>query len=101
VPDNGQAVASLILGAGGLFLLLTSFGMFVFLSLPASILAWVFGVKGRNRVDRGETPKHRGLAQAGIVTGIVGVVGAVLAVALWIALIATGIALEETDLLAR
>ena len=37
-------------------------------------------------MDRGETPKHRGLAQAGVVIGIISVVLAVLATIGWIAL---------------
>ena len=39
--------------------------------------------RGRSRVDRGETPKHRGLAQAGFIVGIVSLVLSVLATAFW------------------
>jgi Domain of unknown function (DUF4190) len=87
-PGNGQAIASLCLGAGGLFMLLTGFGVLFFLNLPCSILAWVFGVIGKRRVDRGETDQHRGLAQAGLIMGIIGTVLGLVALAAWIVFIA-------------
>jgi len=78
-------------------MLLFSFGMFFFLSLPMSVLAWIFGVQGKRRVDRGETAQHRGLAQAGLVTGIVGVVLGLLAIVGWVLVIVFTSALEETE----
>jgi hypothetical protein len=39
---------------------------------------------GKAKVRRGETPKHGGLAQAGFVCGIVGLILAVLATLFWI-----------------
>jgi hypothetical protein len=51
----------------------------------------VLGVRGRRRVDRGETHEHRGRAQAGMILGIVGVVLGVLAIIGW----ALAIALSE------
>ena len=41
------------------------------ISVACAALGIYYSRKGRARVDRGETPKHRGVAQAGFVTGIV------------------------------
>ena len=85
-PGNGQAIAALILGIVGLLLVVTGLGFLFVFSLPCSILAWVFGVQGKRRVDRGETAEHRGLAQAGFIMGVVGVGLAALAIVAWIVL---------------
>jgi hypothetical protein len=78
-PDNGPAVAGFVCSivAAGL-LLMTVF----FSSIVSVVLAAVgihFSRKGRQKVRRGETMKHQGLAQAGFVTGIVTLVIASLA----------------------
>jgi hypothetical protein len=88
-PGNGQAVAGFILALSALGLLAFSFGLLFILALPCAVLAIVFGRKGRARVDAGETAKHRGIAQAGFVIGIVSVVLSLLSAAGWIALIAS------------
>ena len=44
-------------------------------------------------MDRGETPKHRGMAQAAFITGIVGLVLSLLATAFWILILV----LYQTD----
>lgn len=87
-PGNGPAVAGLSLALSASALLMISAGLFFVLSLPCAILAIVFGRKGRLKVDAGETEKHRGLAQAGFVIGIVTLVLSLLAAAGWIALLA-------------
>ncbi len=71
VPDNGQAVAGFVVSAIGGGLLLVSFGLSSIISVVCSIFGIVYSRRGRARVDRGETPKHRGLAQAGFIIGIV------------------------------
>lgn len=62
---NGMAIASLVLGIlwiGGL----------------GSVLAVIFGYLGKNQINAsGGTESGRGLAIAGIVLGIVGIVGAI------------------------
>jgi hypothetical protein len=83
-PGNGQAIAAFILGLISLVMLAFTLGFFFFVSLPCAIVAIFLGRIGRRRVDEGETPKHRGLAQAGFVTGIVGTVLSVLATVGWI-----------------
>jgi len=96
VPDNGQAVAGFIFSLVGVGLLVISFGLSSIVSLGCSITGVVCGRNGKRKVDRGETPKHRGLAQAGFIIGWVGVGLAVLATAGWIVAIAAG-ALDESS----
>ncbi len=84
-PGNGNAVAALVLGIVGLGILLSSIGLGAPLSLAVGIVAIVIGRRGRNAVDSGQTRKHRGLAQAGFILGIVTVVLSVLAGGGWIA----------------
>lgn len=74
VPDNGQAVAGFVVSATGGGLLLISFGLSTIISVVCSIFGIVYSRRGKARVDRGETPKHRGLAQAGFIVGIVSLV---------------------------
>ena len=59
------------------------FGLVFVFNLPASIAAWVLGVKGKRNVDTGRTGEHRGQAQWGLVLGIIGVVIGVLAIVGW------------------
>jgi hypothetical protein len=83
-PDNGPAVAGFVLSlvAGGL--LLFSVGLSSIVSVVCAAFGIVYSRRGRRKVDAGETPKHRGLAQAGYITGIVVVVLSVLATAFWL-----------------
>jgi hypothetical protein len=83
VPDNGAAVAGLSLSitAGGLLLL--SVGTSTIISIVCAVLGIHYSRKGRERVDRGETPKHRGVAQAGYVTGLVTLGLSILCTVLW------------------
>ena len=86
-PGNPQAIIALVLGCAGLFMFLVgSLGLLFFLNLPCSVAAWILGVQGKRRVDRGETLEHRGLAQAGIVTGVIGVVLGALGIVGWVLL---------------
>ena len=81
---NGHAVAALTLGIAGLVLFVASgFGLVFVLNLPCSVLAWVFGVRGMRRADRGEGVHQRGMARAGMVLGVVGTVVGVMAVVAW------------------
>ena len=83
-PGNGHAVASLSLGIAGLVLFFASgFGLVFILNLPCSILAWMFGVTGMRRVDSGETTARRGMAQAGMLLGVIGTVIGGLAIVAW------------------
>jgi len=83
-PGNGHAVAALSLGIAGLVLFVVSgFGLVFILNLPCSILAWMLGVTGMRRVDRGETTARRGMAQAGMLLGVIGTIIGGLAILAW------------------
>jgi hypothetical protein len=64
-------------------------------SLPISIAAWIAGVQGRKRVKSGQTATGDGLAHAGQILGIVGVVLGVVGMIVWVALIASGLDLDD------
>jgi hypothetical protein len=83
VPDNNPAIAGFVLSLVAAGLLLITGGLSSILSVGCAIAGIVYSRKGRKRVDSGETPKHRGLAQAGFIIGIVTLVLAALATAFW------------------
>ena len=85
----------MVLGAIGVVLVLFTAGAGFLFSLPVSIAAWIVGAHGRKRVARGETTTGDGLAHAGVILGIVGVVLGVVGMVVWIALIASGLDIEE------
>jgi hypothetical protein len=90
VPGNSQAIAGFVLSVVGATLLVVSFGLSSIVSIILAVLGIVFSIKGRNNVDEGRTPKHRDLARAGFITGIVTLVLTVLATAAWIAVAVVG-----------
>lgn len=76
IPVQAQgngAVASLVLGIVGLSLLLISFGLLSFLTLPVSATGWGLGRSARRAADSRGVPRPAA-AQAGEVLGIVGTV---------------------------
>ena len=77
-PSNAYAVASVSLSVTGLLLLVSFLGILI-VNLPCSIAGWACGRKARDR------PGHQGIAQAGVVCGIVGTVLGVLTTAGWLA----------------
>jgi hypothetical protein len=84
VPDNGVAVTGFVLSLVAAGLLLISVGLSSIVSVVCSGLGIFYSHKGRQRVDRGETPKHRGLAQAGFITGIVTLGFSLVATLAWV-----------------
>ena len=90
VPDNGQAIVGFVFSIVSVGLLVISFGLSSIVSVGCAITGIVCSRNGKKKVDRGETPKHKGLAQAGYIVGWVGLVLAILATAGWILLIAFG-----------
>jgi hypothetical protein len=96
VPDNGQAVAGFVFSLVGVGLLVISFGLSSILSLGCAITGVICSRNGKRKVAAGETPKHRGLAQAGFIIGWVGVGLSILATAGWIIAIAAG-AIDESS----
>jgi len=79
-------VAGFVLSVTSGALLLLSIGLSTIVSVVCAGLGVFYSRRGRARVDRGETPKHRSLAQAGFITGIVSLVLSLLATAFWGAL---------------
>lgn len=88
-PTNGAAVAALALGIAGIVVTLFFLGFLFIVSIPCSIAAWIFGVKGKkvaapDPMAEPQRPGGRGMAQAGLICGIVGLVLAVLAIIFWV-----------------
>lgn len=90
-PGNDVAVASLTTAGCSIGALVLTAGIVAPLSLIASIIAVVLGVKGKNAVDAGKTRMHRDVARAGFWVGILGIVLSVLAAAAWVALVLLGV----------
>jgi hypothetical protein len=86
-PANNPAVVGFVLAVTGPALLVVSFGLSSIFSALCSGFAILYSLRGRRRVDQGLTPQHRGLAQAGFIIGIVGLILALFATAGWIALL--------------
>jgi hypothetical protein len=83
-PDNGQAVAGFVFSIVSLGLLVISAGLSSIVSVGCAIAGIICGRNGKRKVDRGETPKHRGLAQAGFIVGWVSLALSILATIGWI-----------------
>jgi hypothetical protein len=90
-PGNSEAVAALVLGIVAV-VMVVPLGFFL-VTLPIAVIcgviAIVLGRTGRRKVDRGETRRNRGQAQAGFamgiiatVLGLIGIVGFVLLILL-------------------
>ena len=76
-PENNQAIAGFVL------------------SLGCAIAGMILGRKGVNRVDAGETPRHRGLGQAGFWTGLAGLILSLIATAAWVAVLIAALTDDE------
>ncbi len=83
MPDNGQAVAGFVFSVVAVGLLVLSFGLSTILSLGCAITGIVCSRNGKRKVETGQTPKHRGLAQAGVIIGWVGLGLSILAIVAW------------------
>jgi hypothetical protein len=88
-PDNSPAVAGFIVAITSVGLLLVSFGFLAPITLIGSTVSIFVSRNGIKKVERGETNKNKDLARWGFWLGIVGVVFATLAIAVWIAVIAS------------
>ena len=91
VPDNGQAVAGFVFSIVAVGLLFISAGLSTVVSIGCAITGIVCSRNGKRRVARGETPKHKGLAQAGFIIGWVALGLSILATLFWILAIAGGL----------
>ena len=95
-PPNNDAVAGFTCGIIGASLLFFTGGLSTVVSLVLGIVAIPYSRKGKRNVDEGRTPKHRSLANAGYVIGIVTVVLSLLAIVAWV-LIFTLVDWDEID----
>ncbi|MCW2743752.1 MAG: hypothetical protein JWM48_302 [Mycobacterium sp.] len=82
-PRNGFGIAALVLGILALIFCWTIVGGILF-----GILAIIFGILGRGRARRGEA-SNGGLALAGLITGAVGLVLAVVFAVVGVGLVAS------------
>jgi hypothetical protein len=94
-PENNQAIAGFVLSLVSLGLLVVSLGLSSVVSLGLAIGGMIFGRKGVNKVDAGETPRHRGLGQAGFWIGLAGLILSLIATAAWVAVLVA--ALTDDD----
>jgi hypothetical protein len=94
-PDNNQAIAGFVLSLVSLGLLVVTLGLSSIISLGCAIAGMILGRKGVNRVDAGETPKHRGLGQAGFWTGLAGLILSLIATAAWVAVLVAALTDDE------
>jgi hypothetical protein len=95
VPDNGQAVAGFVFSLVSLGLLVISAGLSTIVSIGCAIAGIVCSRNGKKKVDAGETPKHRGLAQAGFIIGWVSLALSILATVAWALVLGLAIADED------
>jgi hypothetical protein len=94
-PENNQAIAGFVLSLVSLGLLVVSLGLSSVVSLGLAIGAMIFGRKGVRRVDAGETPKHRGLGQAGFWIGLASLILSLIATAAWVAVLVAALTDDE------
>ena len=97
VPDNGPAVVGFVFSLVSVGLLVISAGFSSVISIACAIIGIVYSRKGKRKVEAGETPKHRGLAQAGFIVGWVSLGLSVLATIAWGLVLAFAIADDNWD----
>ena len=81
---NNDAVAGFTCAIIGISLLFFTGGLSTAVSLILGIVAISYARRGKLNVEEGRTPKHRGLAGAGVVIGIVTIVLSVIATIGWV-----------------
>jgi hypothetical protein len=89
-PPNNDAVAGFSCAIVGISLLFFSGGLSTVVSLILGVVAIPYSRKGKRNVEEGRTPKHKSLASAGFVIGIVTIVLSVLATIAWILVFTLG-----------
>ncbi len=87
IPDNGAAMAGFVLSMVAAGLIVISVGISSIVSIVCAGLGIYYSRQGKQRVERGETPKHGSLAQAGFITGIITLVVSLLATLFWVLMI--------------
>lgn len=86
-PTNTYAMGGLIVSGASLGLLIFTAGILAPLTLIGSIVGTVLGHKGKTDFDQGKAVQQRDEGLAGFWMGIAGIILAVLAIAIWVAVI--------------
>jgi hypothetical protein len=92
---NRAALWGIWLGITGVALLLLSLGTLFPVTLPLSGAAWALARRARAQIDSGATTQGDGQATAALWLGRIGVIAGVAAFVVFIALIASGVDLEQ------
>ena len=96
-PGNDVAIAGFVLSVCAAALLFFSSGFAAPLTFVLGVLGIIFSRRGKQKVERGETVRSRGLAQAGFIVGIVAVGLSILAALFWIGLIVLAVTTDGFD----
>ena len=88
-PPNNDAVAGFTCGIIGASLLFFTGGLSTIVSRVHGLVAIPYSRKGKRNVEEGRTPKHKGLASAGYVIGIVTVLLSIIAIVAWVLIFTT------------
>jgi hypothetical protein len=86
-PDNNPAVGGFVTSAVSAGLCFISSGILSPLTLVGGIVGMVISRKGRQKIESGETTKHKDLATAGFWVGLAAIILSVLAMLAWAAVI--------------
>jgi hypothetical protein len=92
---NRAALWAIWLGITGMVLLVLSLGSLFPVTLPLSAAAWVLARKARGQIESGTTTQGDGQATAALWLGRIGVIAGVAALVVFVALIASGVDLEQ------
>ena len=82
-PPNGEAVAGFVCAVVGISLLFFSAGLSTIVSLILGIVAIPYSRRGKRKVADGITTKHKDLANAGFIVGIITIVLSIIATVAW------------------
>jgi hypothetical protein len=77
-------VAGFVLSLVSVGLLFFSAGLSTIISIGCAVAGLVYSRKGKRKVEAGETSKSSGLAQAGFIISIVGLVLSIVATGAWV-----------------
>jgi hypothetical protein len=88
-PPNNQAVAGFTCGLIGVSLLFFTAGLSSIVSLILGVVAIPYSRRGKLNVAEGRTRKHKDLANAGYVIGIITVVLSIIAIVAWVLIFTT------------
>jgi hypothetical protein len=83
-PDNNPALAGFITSAVSGAFWLFSGGTLTPLTIPGAIVGMVLARRGKEKVEAGETQKHKDLAQAGFWIGLAVLILSVLSTIAWV-----------------